>query len=275
MTEMNVTLNDTLKQKPKTWIINWIITLILGIFLVYSISDSSINWFAVGNFITAFPTTVSRFLNPDWDWMFGLEVFKFSQSVVFFSIETLAIAFVGTVIGAILAIPIGVLASKNITGNVTSKISDFGLILIRTFPEIVLAIILIGLVGPGPFAGAVTIGVHSIGMLGKLYSEAIENMDRGPIEALDAVGASTFQKLRYAVLPNVMPDFFSIILYRFDINIRSSFILGFVFAGGLGAPISYASSERNWEGISVIVIAVMVMVLTIEFISTELRKKLI
>src|SRR5690606_23501830 len=212
-------------------------TLLFSLFFVYSISDSSINWRSVETFITNFPNTIRRFLNPDWDWLFGLEIYKFSQSVIYFAIETLAIAFVGTIIGAILALPIGVLASKNITGNKTSKVSDFVLILIRTFPEIVLAIILIGLVGPGAFAGAITIGIHSIGMLGKLYSEAIENMDKGPIEALDAVGATTFQKLRYAVVPNVMPDFLSIILYRFDINIRSSFILGFVLAGGLGAPI--------------------------------------
>ena len=268
-------IKETLKKKPKTWIINWIITLVFGLMLYYSVSDSSINWRAVETFSKAFPTIISRFFNPDWDWLFGTGIFRFTQGIIYFSIQTLAIAFVGTIVGAFLAVPIGVLSAKNITGSRVSKVSDFILILIRTFPEIILAIILIGLVGPGPFAGAITIGIHSIGMLGKLYAEAIENMDKGPIEALDAVGASTFQKLRYAVLPNVLPDFLSIVLYRFDINIRSSFILGFVLAGGLGAPISYVSGERNWEGLSVIIIAIMVMVLTIEYISTKLRKKLV
>src|SRR5690606_13493256 len=103
---INSSLELKLKEKPKTWIINLIVTLFLGLFLIYSVSDSSINWRAVASFSTNFPNTVNRFFNPDLDWLFGLEVFKFSQSIIFFSIETLAIAFVGTLIGAVLAVPI-------------------------------------------------------------------------------------------------------------------------------------------------------------------------
>lgn len=269
-------LLSILKKAPKYWILNWIVTLtILGL-LVLIISGSNINWNAFNSFINSLPHIWQGITNPNFAFLFGFEPYKFMQSVVYFSLETLAIAFVGTIIGAILAVPIGVLSSKNITGKTASKISDGLLILIRTFPEVVLAILLFSLTGQGPFLGVLVIGIHSVGMLGKLFAEAIENLDEGPLEALESVGATTFQKLGHAVLPNVFPDFLSIFLYRFDINIRNSFILGFVFAGGLGSPISSVTRfGTDWPGLTAILIAVIVMVLAVEFTSTYLRKKLL
>jgi phosphonate transport system permease protein len=264
----------TISKQPKTWILNLVITLGILIALFYSFNDSKINWVRIGNLGESFTRMINGFLNPDTDFLFGQGIFDFDEGVIYLSIETLAIAYVGTLIGGLLAIPVGVLASKNITGKF-SKIAEVVLILIRTFPEILLALMLVKSVGLGPLAGALTIGIHSVGMMGKLVSESIENMDKGPIEALDAVGAGIWAKLRYAVLPQVMADFISIGLYRFDINVRSASVLGLVSAGGIGAMLIFTSQEQNWGGLSAIMIAVIIMVLAVEIISSKLREKLV
>ena len=108
------------------------------------------------------------------------------------------------------------------SGKLTSGFGKFVLSFVRTFPELVMALLFIKAVGPGSFAGVLALGLHSIGMLGKLYSEGIENIDKGPTEALLATGANRFQILWYAVLPQVLPDFLSYTLYRFEINVRSA-----------------------------------------------------
>lgn len=267
-------IDQAIKTQPKVWIINLVITVAILLAVFYSFADSKINWVRIGNLGTSFSNMISGFLKPDTDFLVGTGIYDFDEGVIYLSIETLAIAYVGTLIGGILAIPVGVLAAKNITGKF-SKIAETILIIIRTFPEILLALMLVKSVGLGPLAGVLTIGVHSVGMMGKLVSESIENMDKGPIEALDATGAGIWAKLRYAVLPQVVADFISIGLYRFDINVRSASVLGLVSAGGIGAMLIFTSSEQNWAGLSSIMIAVVIMVLGVEIISSKLRNKLI
>ena len=219
----------------------------------------------------AFQNMMRGFLNPNTEFLFGLD----SASIPYLTIETISIAFVGTFIAAILAIPFGFLTAKNVVGKQLSKVGELMLILIRVFPEIALALILVRVIGIGATNGAVTIGIHSIGMLGKLYAEAIENMDTGPLEALDAVGANVWQKIRYAIIPQVLPDFLSTALYRLDINVRSATVLGMVAAGGLGAPLIFASEQWEWSSLSSILIAIVIMVMTVDFISSYLRSKLV
>ena len=119
------------------------------------------------------------------------------------------------------------------------------------------------------------ISIHSIGMVGKLFAESIENMDRGPLEALDAVGANMIQKIRYGILPQVLPEFLSIGLYRLDINIRSATVLGVVSAGGIGTNLIFAVSGWNWNDLSAILISIIVMISVVDAISSSLRKKLV
>ena len=132
------------------------------------------------------------------------------------------------------------------SGKLTSGTGKFVLSFVRTFPELVMALLFIKAVGPGSFAGVLALGLHSIGMLGKLYSEGIENIDKGPKEALIATGANRFQILWYAVLPQVLPDFLSYTLYRFEINVRSAAILGVIGAGNWHTS-NFALSSRNWS----------------------------
>lgn len=145
------------------------------------------------------------------------------------------------------SIPFGFLAAENVVGKKIAKISEVLLLIIRVFPEIILGIIIVKGFGMNALSGILTIGLHSIGMLGKLFSEAIDNMDKSPLEALDSVGANIWQKIRYGVIPNILPDFSSITLYRLDINVRSASILGLVSAGGIGSLLTIASTMWSWE----------------------------
>ena len=156
-----------------------------------------------------------------------------------------------------------------------AKISEVILLIIRVFPEIILGIIIVKGFGMNALSGILTIGLHSIGMLGKLFSEAIDNMDKSPLEALDSVGANTWQKIRYGVIPNILPDLSSITLYRLDINVRSASILGLVSAGGIGSLLTIASTMWSWELLGTILIAIILMVMFVDFVSSRLRRKLV
>lgn len=138
-----------------------------------------------------------------------------------------------------------------------------------------MAILFIKAVGPGSFAGVLALGLHSVGMLGKLFAEEVENLDPGPIEALTASGASRLQTVWFAVLPQVLPGFLSYTLYRFEINVRSATILGIIGAGGIGTPLIFALSSRNWERVGIILLGIIVMITIIDVISGYLRKKLV
>ncbi|WP_081824412.1 phosphonate ABC transporter, permease protein PhnE [Paenibacillus sp. UNC451MF] len=210
--------------------------------------------------------------HPDWGYVYLPE----GEDLLRGLLDTMAIAVLGTFISAVLCIPFAFwAASAKGKSRWATGTGKFMLSLIRTFPEVVMAIIFIKAVGPGSYAGALALGVHSIGMLGKLYSEAIENLDRGPQEALVACGANKFQTLWFAVIPQVLPDFFSFALYRFEINIRSAAILGVIGAGGIGTPLIFALEARSWSRVGIILLGVIVMVTVIDIISGYIRRKLV
>ncbi len=190
-------------------------------------------------------------------------------------LETIAIAIAGTFASALLSIPFALLAAQNIVGPRVSKIGKFLVTMIRTFPELILALIFISVVGPGAPAGILALGIHSIGMLGKLFSEAIESMDMGVKEALESCGAGPFEILFRAILPQVSPELISYTLYRFEINMRAAATLGLVGAGGIGAPLIFAIRTRVWPRAMMIVIVLIITVTIIDSISSRIRKKLV
>jgi len=268
-------LERKLKQKPKIWILNSIIFVILMVLIVLSFNGAKINWTRLSMAQYTFREMARQMVDINYEFLLGYGGYKFSEGITFLAIETLAIGFVGTLLGAILALPFGFLASKNISGKVGSKIGEILLVIIRVFPEIILGLILVKGFGMNAFTGVLVIGLHSIGMIGKLFSEMIDNMDRSPIEALDAVGASLLQKIRYAIIPQVAADFSSVALYRLDINVRSATILGVVGAGGLGTLITLAGMNSNWNVLGMIMITIVITVVTVDFISAKLREKLV
>ncbi|MBU7568824.1 phosphonate ABC transporter, permease protein PhnE [Weissella sagaensis] len=211
--------------------------------------------------------------HPEWSYVYTGD----GEDLVSALIETLAIAFLGTFISAVLTLPFAFLAARTKKGFFTprSTIGKVILTIIRVFPEIVLAIMFIKAVGPGAYAGVLAVSIHSIGMLGKLFSEAIENIDRGPNEAIIAAGGSTLDGLTLATIPAVMPEFMNYTLYRFEIAVRSAAILGIVGAGGIGAPLIFALQTRQWPKVGIILLGIIVMVTVIDFLSGQLRKRLV
>jgi len=211
------------------------------------------------------------FINPDLAYATNTTIDGLPYAIL----ETIAIAISGTFVSAIISIPFALLASQNIVGQKVSKVGKLIVTMIRTFPELILALIFISVVGPGAPAGILALGIHSIGMLAKLFSEAIESMDMGVKEALESCGGNYFEVLFRAVLPQVSPELISYTLYRFEINMRAASTLGLVGAGGIGAPLIFAIRTRSWERAAIIIIVLVVTVTIIDQISGRIRKKLV
>ena len=268
-------LEKKLKQKPKIWILNLIIFVAVIVLVGISFNGAQINWTRLEMAGYTLREMARQMTDINWEFLIGFGSYRFTEGISFLAIETLAIGFLGTLIGAILALPFGFLASKNISGKIGSRIGETLLVVIRVFPEIILGLILIKGFGMNAFTGVLVIGLHSIGMIGKLFAEMIDNMDRSPIEALDAVGASLLQKIRFAVLPQVAADFSSVALYRLDINVRSATILGVVGAGGLGTLITLAGQNANWNVLGMIMITIVITVILVDIVSAKLREKLL
>ena len=214
-------------------------------------------------------------LSPDWGYVYDGS----GEDLISLLLLTIGIAFLGTAIATVLAIPFALVSSRTLWHNpVVPRVGKFVCNVLRAFPELVYAIIFVRVVGPGPFAGALAIGVHQIGMLGKLFTEQIEAMDEAPVEAVRAVGGNFWQSLFYARLPQLMPIFSSLSLNHFEIAVRSASTLGLVGAGGIGAPLIFAIQARNWATVSIILIGVIfsmfissVINLILSFLNDQVR----
>ncbi|NBJ71218.1 MULTISPECIES: phosphonate ABC transporter, permease protein PhnE [Clostridia] len=214
-----------------------------------------------------FDRVVPKLFNPDWT----------ATSEVALKIwETVLIAFAGSLMAAILAVPLGFLAAQNMTrSKILTAVGKWILSAVRAFPDIILAILFVVAVGPNAFAGVLAIAIGSTGMLGKLYSEVIEAIDMKVIEAMEANGANKIQILFYGVMPQIIPEFLSYAIYRFEVDIRASSILGIVGAGGIGTMIIFASSNRNWNEMGLILLAIIIVVTIIDFLSARIRRKIV
>ena len=189
-------------------------------------------------------------------------------------LETIAIAYAGGVAASIIAIPIAFLASRNI-GGPFSYIGKAILNAIRAIPSIIFAILFVATLGVGPYPGVLAISINSVGMIGKLYAEVIESVDMNMVDAIRASGGNRIQAIWYGVLPQVLPDFASFSIYRFEIDVRASTVLGLVGAGGIGVPLMLAQQQRNWEDVGIILIIVIVFVTIIDKASGLIREKLV
>lgn len=189
-------------------------------------------------------------------------------------VQTFFIAFFGTFIGMVISIPLSFLASRRFTGPRASRYGKNFIALIRAFPEIILAILLIKVLGPGAAAGALAMGIHSVGMLGKLFAEAVDAMDERPFEALASIGGSPWQRLRYVAIPQIAAEFLSIFFYRLEINTRGAAILGIVGAGGIGATLIYSIQLYAWEKVGVTLAAMIVLVILVDQLSAAVRRRL-
>jgi phosphonate transport system permease protein len=191
------------------------------------------------------------------------------------TLETVDIAIFGTVGGLVMALPLAILAAENVTPSRTLYYTARGLIgFCRAVPDLVWALLFVTAVGLGPFPGALALSVHSIGMLGRLFAETIEHMEMAPIDALSLTGARRMQVFTHGVVPSVLPSLLGITLYRLDENIRSSLVLGFVGAGGIGFELLSAMSLFQYRLVSLYLIVTFVLVIAAERLSALVRARL-
>jgi phosphonate transport system permease protein len=203
------------------------------------------------------------------DWSYAGEAWQ--EMVV-----SLQMAWIGTLIGAILSLPLGFFAAHNVSNRPVSATLRVVLDAIRAVPEVVLAVVVfVPIAGLGPFAGALAIGIHSVGTLGKLTAEAIESIDGGPVEAARAVGGSSLQVQRWAVLPQVLPEIVAFWLYRFEVNVRAAAVLGIVGAGGIGALLQQTINYGRYPMAGMALIIVVAATLVIDQVSGWLRRRII
>lgn len=199
--------------------------------------------------------------------------YGYTGEIVSPMLETVNIAILGTGLSAILSIPIAYLAASNTTPNrLTYAIGRLIITITRTVSTIIWAIMFVILFGPGAFAGVIAVAIRSVGFIGKLLSEAIEEVDPGQVRALEAAGANGRQQLIYGIVPQVKPLFVGITTHRWDINIRSSTVLGLVGAGGIGLELTARMDVYEWQSVSVILLAILVTVLLSELFSARVRK---
>jgi phosphonate transport system permease protein len=218
-----------------------------------------------------------QLLNPNW--AFLPRVIEFSLQPPFVSgplVETFQMAVVAAFIGCGIALPISFLSSRTTVGNRAALTFSRGVLsVIRAIPDILYALIFVAAVGIGPLPGILALIFFNIGVVAKLLSETVDGVDRGPIEAADAGGSSRTQMVRWAVLPQVLPNYVAYSLYAFELNVRASTVLGIVGAGGIGFLLRTQYGFREWSNVSVIVICLFVVVFLIELVSIRLRRRLV
>lgn len=264
-----MSIEEAYEARPRLWLVYTIVVLIVASLLGWSSTAVEFEGFAtkgievakgVGNGLT----------HPDMSLLLNLT----NEGVPYQLFQTVAIAVLGTLIGGILAVPFSFLASDKIVPKWVAFIANAVILLIRTIPSLVWALVWIRVTGPNAFCGVVTQSVCSIGMISKMYITAIEDIDVRILESLDASGCTTFQKIRYGILPQIIPNFISTVIYRFDINVKDATTLGIVGAGGIGAALIQCINSSRWSMVGAYLCGMVVLMLFIELFSTKIRNRL-
>ena len=192
------------------------------------------------------------------------------------TVETVQMSIMGTLLAILLSIPLGILAAHNISPSpVLFHISRLILNALRAVPDVIFALIFVSAVGLGPFPGTLAIGVSSSGMLGKFLGDSIENIDPGALEALQATGANRIQTIVYGVVPQILPEFTSLALFRWEMNFRSSTILGIVGAGGIGFELMTSMRLFRYQEMTMTLLVILAVVALVDGISNNIRKRIL
>jgi phosphonate transport system permease protein len=190
--------------------------------------------------------------------------------------ETIHIATVGTILAIVMALPVGLCAANNVVpSRVVNYLAKLVLVSSRSVNSLVWALLFVAVFGPGALAGTLAISFRSIGFVGKLFGEALEESNRGSIEALEATGAPWASRLLWGYWPQVKPAFWSIALFRWDINVRESAVLGLVGAGGIGMALDTALNLFQWDRVAMVLFSIFSVVVIAEIVVTQIRKRII
>lgn len=266
---MNKNVEKQYDLRPKTWIRVLASSIVLAIIIVPSLLTIEFNGVSSSG-LTIASNIMKGIFSPSITLITNLT----KSGLLYLLVETAAIAFLGTLIGAVISIPLAFISSRNISPRWINSIGVVVITIIRTFPVFVYGLMFIRVTGPGAFAGVLTLAVTSIGMCSKLFIEVIEDLDSGITEALDAAGCTTLQKIRFGIIPQLMSNLVSIIIYRYDINVKNASVLGLVGAGGIGAPLQFGMASGKWSEVGALLLGLIVFVLIVEFFSTKVRTKL-
>ncbi len=242
----------------------WITAMVLFVFAARYISEQTI-WIFVLDAPRQAQDFISRMFPPD------MRYFNRAIGALW---DTLNIAIFGTLVAILVSVPIAILAAKNTTPHFVLRAIALAIIVgSRSVNSLIWALLIVQITGPGLFAGVLAIAIRSVGMISKLLYESIEEINREPIEATLATGATRSQTFVYAYVPQLMPIFVGITVYRWEINIRESTIIGIVGGGGIGFLLNSAINRLAWNQAVVILITILVTVIIAEWVSAKIRAK--
>ena len=269
---------EALSSTPKVWqhrnrnqqLLSWFLWLTGTAIFMYCwqmISEST-TWFFVWDAPRIAADIGSRMIPPRWSYI--NELFEPLW-------DTINIATIGTMLAILMAVPVAFLAARNTTPS-TKFVRPIALLIIvssRSINSLIWALLLVSIIGPGVVAGIVAISLRSIGFISKLLYEAIEEIDKDQVEAISATGASGLQKLIYGIFPQILPAFAGISVFRWDINIRESTVLGYVGAGGIGLQLNASLNVLAWPQVTLILILILLTVIFSEWVSAKVRHAII
>ena len=264
-----LSVEEVYASRPRSW---WIYTLVvLAVCSLLGWSGSTVRFTGFANKGISIAQGIwNGLLHPDTSLLFNMT----EEGVPYQLLQTMAIAVLGTLIGGLLAVPISFLACEKIVPKPVAFVFNLFILLIRTIPSLVWALVWIRVTGPNAFCGVVTQSICSIGMICKMYITAIEDIDVRILESLDAAGCTGFQKVRYGILPQIIPNFISTIIYRFDINMKDATTLGIVGAGGIGAALIQCITSSRWSMVGSYLFGMVLLMIVVELFSTRIRTKL-
>ncbi len=269
MNGIRLTPAEMLSREPRKWLMTIAIALVSVILVFWSGSALEANA-SGGSGLSVARSIILGILHPTPSLLLTLG----TNGVPYLLLETMCIAFLGTLVGAVISIPLAFLSASNILPKPIAVLFRVVVMAIRTIPSFVYGLMFIMVTGPGAFAGLLTMSVCSVGMLSKMFMETIEDLDKGILESLSAAGCTTFDKIRYGIIPQLMPSFASTLIYRFDMNLRDATVLGIVGAGGIGAPLIFAMNSYRWNDVGAILLGLVILVLIVEWCSSKLRNAL-
>jgi phosphonate transport system permease protein len=257
---------DELAAK-QTWRFKHVVYIALAAaFLAWCADGVNLRPREISNAIPVIADYFSRMAPPKWG---------FVEAIWKPAIETIYVALWGNVLATIVGLPLGLLAASTVTRSVVVRGAAMGVLnVLRSISELIWAILFVAAVGLGPFPGALALGMNYGGILGRLYAEAIENVDKGPIEALQATGAGRLQVILFAVFPQALPQFVTYNLYWFEVGVRSATVLGMVGAGGLGFELITSIRLFEWREVGLVLLFILGMVTIIDLASTYIRSRL-
>jgi phosphonate transport system permease protein len=267
LNDISPELREALKPRWSGFLTKVGVALVLAVLLGVSYYPAEVdNWTFLITDADNMAVFISDFLRPDFT---DLELFVVKM------IETVQIALWGSALSIIVGVPCGLLSSNNIAPVWVVQPMRRLMDACRAINELVFAILFVAAVGLGPFAGVMALFIHNLGVISKLFSEAVEAIDPRPVEGIRATGASRLQQVIYGVIPQVLPLWSSFSLYRFETLVRSATVLGIVGAGGIGFTFYESFRSFQYDRAAAVIVVVVVVVSIIDILSSQLRKRLI